>query len=223
MKIKTILICFFCLVSASFSHAQGVSFNYLIPFDGEFAAPVSPLSVRGLGFDLGFIGFETGVTVYNIPGLPVDGLPFETDKSIVGHQYALLVPAQLSFALPIGQGQFKLLSGAFVIQHLFSKVNARNLDRAIADYEGWVVANGDYDISQNPGLGFMSGFEVSIPVSRQFSMNFGVQYLRGSNSSPITGSYVGADDSGSIQSVDFDFADAETRLEGLEISIGASF
>lgn len=223
MNLKPFFFYSILILSIFSARAQGVSFNYLIPFDGEFAAPVSPLSIRGLGFDMGFIGFETGLSVYNIPGLPMEGLPFDTRKSIVGHQYALLVPAQLSFAVPLGQAQFKLLGGAFAIQHIFSKVNAGNLDRAIANYEDWVVANGEYNISQRPGIGFMGGFEFVVPFSREFAINFGVQYLSGNNSSPISGSYTGGSANSSLRTVDFNYDNAQTRLEGLEISVGASF
>lgn len=205
------------------SYSQGVSFSYLIPKNGSLAAPVSPLSVRGVGVNFGFIGVETGISVYNIPGLGMEGLPFESDEALVGPHFATMIPGQLTLTFGSSSMNIKLLAGGFGFIQLFPKINEGNIDRELIAYEGWNVATSNFTMENKPGGGWMGGIEFSVPISQKISIIMGVQYLQGRSSNAISGTYNGGVVGGSIISKTADFQDAQTVFEGIEISLGANF
>lgn len=61
---------------------MGVSFSFFFPKNGYFSAPVSPFSLRGVGFNItNNLALETGATLYRMSGMNVSGLPFESKKT----------------------------------------------------------------------------------------------------------------------------------------------
>lgn len=219
---KAVLIIILASIS-SISFSQGVSFSYLIPTNGYFAAPISPFSLRGISMGGDVIAFETGASLYNIPGLPMTGLPFKSEDPLTGPQFAVLIPGQLTFSVGVGSGVFKLLAGGFGIYHFFPKINYGNFDKAIRKYEGWDVANAELDLKNKPGGGWIAGFEVIVPYNRSVSISFGVQYLSGSSATALSGFYLGGVNGGNIITKNVNFPNAKTSLQGIEISLGASF
>lgn len=203
--------------------SQGVSFSYLIPKNGLLAAPVSPLSIRGIGFGAGAVGFETGFTLYNIPGLSMEELPFESNKPLVGPHFATMVPAQLALALDFDGFRIKFLAGGFGFYQLFPRINEGNMDRELLKYESWDVATSDLSMENKIGGGLMGGIEFSFPINNRTSFSTGVQYLSGRSASAIEGSYSGGVNGGIISSREADFPDAKTLFEGFEISFGVNF
>ena len=200
--------------------SQGVSASFIIPKNGYFSAPVSPLSIRGLGLSFGLLGIETGVSLYNMPGLPMGGLPFEVDEPLTGPHGSILVPLQLSLTLDGEAMSVKFMSGGFGMGHIAPRVNYGNMDRAIRDYEGWDVANADLDVENKLGFGWMAGVELAFHVSSKFSITTEVQYLKGDSGAAITGEYSGGSLGGNIETRSIDYPDAVTALEGVEISLG---
>lgn len=220
MKNK-ILLAFFAFVLLSLSaKSQGVSASFIIPKNGYFSAPVSPLSVRGLGLSFGMLGIETGGSLYNMPGLPMSGLPFESDKPLTGPHWSILVPLQLTLTLDSDAMSVKFLGGGFGMGHIAPQINYGNMDRAIREYEGWDVANADLDVENKLGFGWMAGVELAFHVNDKFSITTEVQYLKGDSGAAITGEYAGGDVGGNIQTRTVDYPDAVTSLEGVEISVG---
>ena len=218
---KKILLPFIALTLLSLtSHAQGVSASFIIPKNGYFSAPVSPLSVRGLGLSFGLIGIETGISLYNMPGLPMTGLPFESTEPLSGPHWSILVPVQLSLTLDAEAVSVKFLGGGFGMGHIAPRINYGNMDRAIRTYEGWDVANSDLTVDNKFGGGWMAGVELAFHVSSKFSITTEVQYLKGESGAAMTGSYSGGSVGGNIETRTVDYADAVTSLEGMEISIG---
>jgi len=200
--------------------SQGLSFSYLIPKDGYLSAPVSPFSVRGIGLDFGLIELETGFTLYSIGGLSMSGLPFDSDKPLTGPHFSILVPLQLAFVLDSKFVTFKLRGGGFSFYHINPRLNNGSMDRAIRDFEGWQVANADLDMENNLGFGWIAGTSFEFHVSSNFSVSAGVSYLKGKSNAALDGTYTGAAQGDVIQTVNASFPDAETSLEGVEISLG---
>lgn len=220
MKKKIILpILALTLLSLSVK-SQGVSASFIIPKNGYFSAPVSPLSIRGLGLSFGLLGIETGVSLYNMPGLPMGGLPFEVDEPLTGPHWSILVPLQLSLTLDGEAVSVKFMGGGFGMGHIAPRVNYGNMDRAIRDYEGWDVANADLDVENKLGFGWMAGVELAFHVSSKFSITTEVQYLKGDSGAAITGEYSGGSLGGNIETRTVDYPDAVTALEGVEVSLG---
>ncbi|MFY0602010.1 MAG: hypothetical protein JXR03_20215 [Cyclobacteriaceae bacterium] len=199
--------------------SQGLSFSYLIPKNGYLSAPVSPFSIRGIGIG-GTVGLESGFTLYSMPGLAMSGLPFKSDKPLSGPNWTVLVPGQATFSFRFGVVGIKILGGGFAIAHLNSRLNLGNMDRAIAEHEGWDIASSSLKSSSKLGYGWIAGTEFEFKVSKKFSITTELQYLRGNSKTTITGSYAGGDIGGVIEQKEADFGSPKTNLEGLEISIG---
>lgn len=220
MKTKIALHILALVLLSLSAKSQGVSASFIIPKNGYFSAPVSPLSIRGLGLDFGFLGIETGASLYNMPGLPMGGLPFESEDPLTGPHWSILVPLQLSATFDAGVMSVKFLGGGFGMGHIAPRINYGNMDRAIRDYEGWDVANADLDVENKIGLGWMAGVELAFHVNNKFSITTEVQYLKGDSGAAIRGEYSGGSTGGNIETRSVDYPDAVTALEGVEISIG---
>lgn len=199
----------------------GLSFSYFIPRQGEFSTPVSPFSLRGVGFDFNrFMSFETGASLYRMTALNISGLPFSSDKSLAGPNLTLFIPGELVFRIEGKNGAFNIKGGGFAYHGFFQRLNAGNLDRAIRDYEGWTLVNSELSAKAKPGVGWMAGAELRVDVTRQWGLSFEVNYLAGKSPLPISGSYQGADAGGITTVREADFKKARLDLTGLEFSIG---
>ncbi|MEQ8470359.1 MAG: hypothetical protein RIC35_04200 [Marinoscillum sp.] len=216
-----ILFLTFLFLKIGFS--QGVSFSYLIPKNGYLSAPVSPFSVRGLGFGK-IVGIETGATLYNVPGLGMEDLPFESDKPLVGPHFSILVPADLFLRIPIGSFTTKLMAGGFTWWNINPRINEGNMDRAFRDYEDWEVLNTSLSYKDKLGLGLLGGVEFQLKLNDKLSLSAEAVYLIGSAKATLNGSYSGVENNGSsVITREVNITDASTTLEGLEISLGAVF
>lgn len=215
---KRLLISILLTIFSYFSFSQGVSFSYLFPKHGKIAAPISPFSIRGIGIGEK-AGIETGASLYYIPGLPMNELPFKSDKALMDNHYAILTPLQLFFKIPMGNMIFKGVAGGFGWWSIYPKINEGNMDRAIRSYENWEVANSDLDLKNNLGYGWMGGFELEYKVSRKFSLTTEIQYLSGKSDSEIKGTYTGGTSASGISTKSF-LSKSQTLLSGFEISIG---
>lgn len=220
MKKKIALTIFAVTLLVVSSKSQGISASVLIPKDGYLSVPVSPLSIRGLGISMGAIGIETGASLYNMPGLPMNNLPFEANEPLTGPHWSILVPLQLSLTLDTDAISVKFLGGGFGMGHLAPRINYGNMDRAIRDHENWDVANADLEVENKIGFGLMTGVEFAFHVSSKFSITTELQYLEGSSGAAITGNYSGGSIGGSVDTRTISYPDAEVQLEGVEISIG---
>lgn len=221
-SVKSLLILIIILLSASNSQSQGVSFSYLFPTNGYLSAPVSPFSLRGVGLDFGLVGVETGFTLYTVPGLPIDDLPFKSEKPLMGPGFATLVPLQLSLGVKSKALSFKVLGGGFGIWNINPRINYGNFDRVIRDFKGWDVANADLSIENGLGIGWMAGVGFEFHVSQKFSLTTDIQYLSGGINSPLEGTITGGTEGGTIQSELVNYPDARTLLQGIEISLGVN-
>jgi len=200
-------------------HGQGISFSYLVPDNGYVSAPVSPLSVRGLGYYYGPVGVETGGSVYSMSGLGMTGLPFETDKPLTGPHFSLLVPAELVFKLEGRLVSWKLRGGGSGIWHINPRINEGNLDRALREYEGWIVANSNMEIETSLGWGWIVGTSFEWHLAHEFSISTEFSYLSVPAKANLSGSYTGGNQ-GLLETKAADFSEAFIDLSGLEISLG---
>ncbi|MEQ8417018.1 MAG: hypothetical protein RIB71_21230 [Imperialibacter sp.] len=202
--------------------AQGISFSYLVPKKGYVSAPVSPFSVRGLGYYFGPVGIETGGSIYSMSGLAMDKLPFEADKPLTGPHFSMLVPVELAFKVDTKIVTWRIRGGAAGIWHINPRLNEGNLDRALRDYEGWDVANADATIKTKIGLGWIAGTSFEWHIAKEFSVSTEVSYLSVASAATLTGDYIGGVQGGSLETKAIDFPDARVSLEGFEISLGVT-
>ena len=222
--LRQFFILILLLVAAKNMKAQefGLSFSYFIPKNGYFSTPISPFSIRGLGFNLNrFMAIETGGSLYRMSGLNVKGIPFESKEPLVGLNFTIFVPVELVFQLQAGNVEFDIKGGVFGFYGFDQKINYGNLDRALRTHENWEVANADVTFHNKPGYGYHAGAELTIYVTSQVGFSIETNYLMGESSLPLSGSYTGG--SASLETKPIDYADAQIDFTGLEFSIGLIF
>jgi hypothetical protein len=212
------------LVASLQTKAQdfGLSFSYFIPRNGEFSTPISPFSIRGLGVDLNrYIALETGASLYRMSGLNLKDLPFESEKSLLGPNFTIFVPAELVIQLRAARFEFDIKGGGFFFYGFDQRINYGNLDRALRTFEQWEVVNSNVSFKNHPGFGYHGGFELTVYVTSQLGISLETNYLVGEAKFPMTGSYVGGGEP--LQEKVIDYQDAKVDFTGLEFSIGVIF
>jgi hypothetical protein len=225
MKLNRPLILTIVLINiSSLCSAQdfGLSFSYFLPKNGYFSTPISPFSIRGLGFNVNnFIAVETGASLYRMSGMNLKDLPFESKEPLVGPNFTLLVPLELVFGLKGSVVQFDVKGGGFFFYPFGNKINYGNLDRALATHEGWEVVNSDVTFDAKPGFGYHGGVELTLYVTQQVGVSIETNYFVGDSKFPLQGSYSGGDTT--IETKTLDYAEAKMDFTGFEFSIGLIF
>jgi hypothetical protein len=209
-----------------FSRGQqlGLSFSFLFPKNGSFSVPISPFSFRGLGISPSrYFSLETGFTLYRMSGMNVTGIPFETRDPVMGPFFSLFVPGQAVLKLPLRNVTFKLKAGGFIFYNFGNRVDYGNLDRAIRKYEGWDVANADFQFDNKFGLGLIGGAELIVYFTKQFGMNFEVNYLSGGAPLNLRGTYTGGTEASGLQTLSGNYDGSKLDYSGWEITMGVLF
>lgn len=202
----------------------GLSFSYFIPRNGYFSTPISPFSFRGVGVNLNrFVALETGISLYRMSGMNMLDLPFETKDPLLGPNFTLFVPAELVLEFKGKQAEFDIKGGGFAFYGFDQRLDLGNFDRAIRLHESWDVANSDLSFDNNPGFGLLAGIELTLPVTRQFSVSLEINYLMGTAKFPLSGSYTGGTTVAGLETVSVDYQDTKVDFTGLEFSIGVIF
>ena len=200
----------------------GLSFSYFLPKNGYFSTPISPFSIRGLGFNINrYIAVETGASLYRMSGLNLKHLPFESKEPLAGPNFTILVPLELVIQLHGTHVQFDIKGGGFFFYGFFQKLNYGNLDRAIREAQNWSVVNSDFSFENNPGFGYHGGAELTVYVTRQVGVSLETNYFVGHAKFPLDGSFAGG--TTTIETVDASYPDAKIDFTGLEFSIGLIF
>lgn len=205
------------------AQSVGVSFSYFLPKDGYFSTPISPFSFRGLGFDVtNFFALETGITLYRMSGLNVKGTPFESKKPFVGPNFTFLVPVEGVIQLIGNSMEFRIRGGVFFFMPAGNKLLEGNIDRAIRDFEGWQVANSNFDFEHHPGWGTHFGAEFIVYFKDQFGITLGANYFIGDAKLNLAGEYTGGSQLGLTTRI-VEFPDSKIDFTGFEISLGLLF
>ena len=230
MAFKKSRVIFFALLlnlstfpNTIFGQELGVSFSYFLPKDGYFSIPISPFSIRGVGFDLTrFLALESGFTLYRMSGLNVKDLPFKSKKPLIGPNFTLLVPLELVIQFSGQNVKFRMKGGGFLYLPFDTKIIEGNFDRALKSFTGLDVVNADLSSKNKMGKGIQFGTELVFYFAKQFGVSIGGNYFIGDSDLDLTGSYTGADSAG-IQTVQVDYPDSKLDFTGFEISLGIIF
>jgi len=209
------------LAGAVMAQEFGLSFSYFVPRNGAFSTPVSPFSFRGVGVNVNrYLSIETGITLYRMAGLGMKGLPFQSTSSLVGPNFSVFVPLELVFQLRGESAEFSVKGGAFGFYGFSQKIDFGNMDRELAKYQNWVIANSTFEFENKPGPGYHVGSELLYYVNRQFGISLEVNYLMGASGFPLTGTVAGVNEAGRVETRPIDFPDAQIDFTGLEFSLG---
>jgi hypothetical protein len=223
-KLLIVTVIFLGTSAPSFGQDFGLSFSYFLPKNGYFSTPISPFSIRGLGFDINrFFALQTGASLYRMSGLNLKGLPFESKEPLVGPNFTILIPAELVFQLKASQMEFDLKGGGFFFYGFDQRLNDGNLDRAILESQQWAVVNSDFSFENHPGFGYYFGAELTVYVTSQVGVSLETNYYIGDAKFPMEGTYSYATGTSGVVTVPDSFPDAKIDFTGLEFSIGLIF
>jgi hypothetical protein len=200
-------------------------FHTSFPKNGYFSVPVTPFSLRGVGFDItNFFAIESGFTLYRISGMGVRDLPWESKKPLIGPFFSLMVPLEGVITFSFNNSAFKLKGGGFAFYNFDTKINEGNLDRELMDYLDWEVLNSDFSVKNNIGLGYHFGAEFILYFTDKFGLSFEAYYLSGSSPLDMKGSYAGIPQNGDMIAQEIvEYPDARLDFTGYEFSIGVLF
>lgn len=219
-------ICFLLIAlgasASAIAQDFGLSFSYFIPKNGYLSTPISPFSIRGLGFDFNrYLAVETGGSLYRMSGLNMKGLPFESKAPLVGPNFTILIPLELVVQLQGSRVEFDIKGGGFLFYGFGQKLNYGNLDRAIRASEQWQVVNSELSFENNPGFGYHAGAELTVYVTSQIGVSLESNYFVGDAKFPLQGSYTGGNST--LETKEAIFPDAKIDFTGLEFAIGLIF
>ncbi len=200
----------------------GLSFSYFLPKNGYFSTPVSPFSVRGLGFDLNrYFAIETGASLYRMSGLNLKDLPIESKDPLIGPNFTVFIPLELVIQLQGQRVGVDIKGGGFFFYGFAHKLNYGNFDRAIRASQQWQVANSDLSFQNNPGFGYHGGIELTVHVTEQVGVSIETNYLVGQAKFPLQGSFTGGNST--LETVQVNYEDAKIDFTGFEFAIGLIF
>ncbi len=203
---------------------MGVSFSFFFPKNGYFSIPISPFSIRGVGFNLNrYFAIETGFSLYRFSGLSVTEVPFNTMEPIIGPTITFMAPLEAVLQFAGKSQEFRLKGGLFGFYNLSSQIIYGNLDRALRDMEGWEVLNSDFTYDNNPGWGYEFGAEYIAYVNKQFGITIGANYFIGGAKINLRGTYKGGTDGTAFEEKTVEYTDSILDFTGWEISLGVLF
>ena len=220
-----ILVASLAFAKPLYAQEMGVSFSFFFPKNGYFSAPISPLSIRGLGFNLtNYLAIETGGSLYRMSGMNVSDIPFTSKEPLVGPFFNLMVPLELVLQFGNNDFEFRIKGGGFVFYNFGTKLNNGNIDRALVEHYDWVVANNKFQFDNKIGYGYEFGIEYIQYFSRRFGISFGANYYIGGANLNLRGDVIGAKEQQiGVDTTYLEFPDAKLDYTGLEISIGIIF
>lgn len=217
--ICTVVLALSFLIPAKAEKGYGVSLSYFLPTNGYFANPISPLAIRGIGFDVwkGHAGIKTGYVMYHVGGMNIAGnIPVTPSKPVFHSFYSNLIPLYLELDIPISEFGLELNAGGFFYKNFGLKLD----ESAVLEL---ITADGTFAYSSstnfnNPwGAGYLIGGKVFYKLSK-YKLKAGVNYLVGSSKINLKGT---------VEKVfftdTFEYPDAQLDYRGFEIILGISF
>lgn len=219
-----ILVASLAFAKPLYAQEMGVSFSFFFPKNGYFSAPISPFSIRGIGFNLtNYLAIETGGSLYRMTGMNITDENLNSREPLVGPFFNLMVPLELVLQFGTNDFEFRIKGGGFVFYNFGTKLNNGNIDRALIEHLNWTVANNSFEFDNNIGYGYEFGTEYIQYFSRRFGVSIGANYYIGGSKLNLRGPVTGATTQLGVISTELFFPDARLDYTGLEISFGIIF
>lgn len=219
-----ILVASLAFAKPLYAQEMGVSFSFFFPKNGYFSTPISPFSIRGIGFNLtNYLAIETGGSLYRMTGMNITDENLNSREPLVGPFFNLMVPLELVLQFGTNDFEFRIKGGGFVFYNFGTKLNNGNIDRALIEHLNWTVANNSFEFDNNIGYGYEFGAEYIQYFSRRFGVSIGANYYIGGSKLNLRGPVTGATTQLGVISKELDFPDARLDYTGLEISFGIIF
>lgn len=225
-NLKLILIfCFGLFISkASYTQQVGASFSYFFPKNGYFSIPVAPISFKDLGIKFGkYAGLTSGLTLYRLSGMGVKGLPFESKTPLMGPLFAVMLPLSLKIIIPTSILKFELIGGGFGYFPFWNHLIYGNLNKEIAEYEGWDITSSNLQFDNKFGLGYNYGAKLTYFINKKIGAVLGAFYYNASSDVNIRGEIYGGNYNQTIESKPVNYSSSKLDFSGWEISLGVDY
>jgi len=220
---KQLLVLKFILILGYGLNAQGIGFSYLFPYKGYFASPVGPLSVT-LPLTFGeYFGFNIPLTLYNVGGMQISGLPFgNSEKPLMGPFLSLAMGFCPMIKIPLSKDKFILeVNGGWLgFQNIRPKIMNGNLNELISSSEGLSNVSSEWEFKNKFGSGWMYGGGLLYLIDKKIGLKLGVQYHDAKGKLEFKGDYSGYATNGNKVEGSSDYDDARLDYRGLSVSVG---
>lgn len=219
-----ILMAAIFLSKQSAAQDMGVSFSFFFPKNGYFSAPISPFSLRGVGYNLtNNLAIETGVSLYRMSGMSVTGMPYDSNKPLVGPFFNIMAPLELVLQFGTEDFEIKFKGGGFVFYNFLTKLNEGNIDRELTEFLNVALAQSRFDFDNKIGYGYEFGIEYVQYFNRRLGVSLGANYFIGGADLNLRGPITAASYSGQLSTIELNFDESRLDYTGLEISVGILF
>lgn len=225
---RIVNLCFFLFSLLTFvslkAQEVGVSASFFIPKYGYFSTPISPLAIRGIGFEIvNRISIESGITLYRMSGLNIKDLPFESKKPLIGPTFTIMVPLEMVLELGSGRQLIRFKGGGFSFYSFDQKINDGNLDRALVTFSGFDLVNSNFEVENKIGAGIHFGAEYIYYITDAIGITLGGYYYIGGAKVNLQGSYDAGSQQLGFSTFSASFQDSKVDFTGIEISLGLLF
>ena len=229
-RTKIVVLSLLLLLLAVFA-VQGIGINvsYLLPRNGMFSHPVTPLSFRDIGRDIGrYLGVVGSLSLYSIRGMGIKdeaGKPIDTGGPLVGPFLSVLSSAVGQLRVPLKQLELEASGGVFGCYNIDPPLMTGTLDRYLATADGKTYDTVTSSVSAGGrwAWGWVFGGKITYFVKGQFGIAVGANYYLGGGDLELSGDYDGYEDPGVYdtgQSLPAPLQDARLDYSGLEIILG---
>jgi hypothetical protein len=157
--------------------------------------------------------------------MSVRGIPngYDFSKPLMGPMYSITASLMPAVSIPIGPIDIDICGGYFGSYNISPKIIEGNLDRMLAQSEGWDVCTSNFTFDNNISHGFVYGVIFTIWFNDKFAIAPGVVYYDGSSPVNLRGDYSGGNIGGINQTKTIEFSDSRLNYRGFEVQIGIQF
>ena len=219
--VKLFFVCILLISTTLEIKGIGITYSYFFPRNGNFSAPVAPLSIKNIDLFFGNnFAITSSFSLYNIGGMDVKGLPFVTSDPLFYAFQSLNVSIGGKIVLPMDDFEFEIFGGPFTYHNFNQKLNYGTLDRGIALYQDLDIVRSSFEYKSGLGFGWMYGGAITITIKKGIGLYFGGAYYSGQNNLDLKGSYDGGTSNGVFLSETVSYPETKLDYRGFELMLG---
>jgi len=228
----TVLVLLLLLLAALTAQGVGISLSYFLPRNGLFSHPVSPLSFRNIGTDVGrYLGVAGSLSLYSIRGMGIkdrEGEPIDTGGPLVGPFLSVLGSAVGKIRVPLRQLELEARGGIFGCYNIDPPLKTGTLDRYLAaatPTDSYEAVTSTVSADGRWAWGWVFGGKIIYFIKGQVGIAAGANYYLGGGDLKISGTYDAFDEDAVLPLLDNEplpnsLQNAHLDYSGLEIILG---
>ena len=205
--------------------SQSIGFSYFFPTNGYFSTPIAPVHVS-IPVKFGkFIQISPGISMNNIGGMSMSGLPDELDsqRPLIGPFQSFtgtLIPA---IVIPTNSFELELQGGLFGFTGINQKLMHGNFEDMLSEAYNYTSISSNLDLQQKVfGWGYVIGAKINIRIRDNIWGYIAGKYYIGTQSMPVSGDITYTKGENLPVNLSVSYPDAVMNYHGFEITIGGS-